>query len=302
MIRNNQEAISPPVRLSAFIMTRNEELNLEACLGSLSPWCSDIHLIDSFSTDGTLDIARRYGAHIHQHRFEGHTKQRTWALRNVPFANEWVFALDADHRVMPELRDELIALFAEPPQGVNGFFVNRRQIFRGRWIRFGGYYPKYMLKIFRHECAFLDDNEFDYRFYVNGKTANLKHDILESNQNEWGISFFVEKHNKFATELAVEEIKRANEGLGYLTRASFFGNPDQRTLWLKIRWNSLPMYVRPFLLFFYRYFLRVGFLDGKEGFIFHFLQSLWFRLLVDIKREELAQSEKTSAAPAGAAR
>jgi|SRR5580704_12602588 glycosyltransferase involved in cell wall biosynthesis len=283
-----------PVCVSAFILTRNEERNLEACLESLHGWCTDIHLVDSLSTDRTLQIAERYGAQIHQHRFEGHTKQRAWALRNLPFAHEWVLALDADHRVTPELREELAARFAAPPQGLDGFFICRRQIFRGRWIRFGGYYPKYQLKLFRHSGAFLDDNEFDYRFYVNGPTARLKHDIIESNQNEWGISFFIEKHNRFASELAAEEIKRNQGGLGYLAKTNYFGNPDQRILWLKTRWNSLPLYLRPFLLFIYRYFLRLGFLDGKEGFIFHFLQSLWFRLLVDIRREELeAQSDES---------
>ena len=119
---------------------------------------------DSFSTDRTLEIAARYTHHIHQHALEGHTQQRTWALRNLPFKCEWVIALDADHRVTPELRDELIRVFASPPQNIDGFYVKRRQIFRGRWIRFGGYYPKYMLKVFRHHSAYLDDNEFTIAF------------------------------------------------------------------------------------------------------------------------------------------
>ncbi len=103
-----------PPRLSAFVLTRNEEQNLEACLKSLAGWCTDIHVVDSFSTDRTLEIARKYQVHAHLHAFEGHTKQRTWALKNLPFENEWVIALDADHRVLPELRDELISLFTIP--------------------------------------------------------------------------------------------------------------------------------------------------------------------------------------------
>jgi glycosyltransferase involved in cell wall biosynthesis len=286
-----------PVRLSVFILTRNEEQNLEACLQSLTGCCSDIHIVDSFSTDRTLEIAARYDAKVHQHVFEGHTKQRTWALKNVPFENEWVFALDADHRVTPELREELMRTFASPPQGVDGIYVNRRQIFRGRWIRHGGYYPKYMLKIMRPEKAFLDDHEFDYRFYVAGKTTKLRHDILEENRNEDRISFFIEKHNRFATEQAVEELKRRDGRLHYLVDASFFGNPDQRTLWLKKIWYALPLYLRPFLIFVYRYFLRLGFLDGKNGFIFHFLQSFWFRLIVDIRLQELQKDSSRSDQP-----
>ena len=283
-------ATAAGVRLSVLILARNEERNLEDCLKTLTPWCRDIHLVDSLSTDATVQIAERYHVHVHQHAFEGHTRQRTWALKNVPFAEEWVFALDADHRVTPELRDELIRTFASPPQGVDGFYVKRRQIFRGRWIRHGGYYPKYMLKIFRAHKAFLDDHEFDYRFYVDGQTAKLRNDILEANRNEDSISFFIEKHNRFATEQAVEELKRRNGRLEYLVRPAFFGNPDQRTLWLKKIWYGLPLYLRPFLIFFYRYFLRLGFLDGKEGFIFFFLQSFWFRLVVDIRIQELQEN------------
>jgi len=280
-----EPAIQP---LSVFILTKNEENNLDACLASICGWCSDIHIVDSFSTDRTLEIAVKYGSQVWQHAFEGHTQQRTWALHNLPFKNEWVMALDADHRVTPELRDELINVFASPPRDIDGFYVKRRQIFRGRWIRFGGYYPKYMLKIFRHRNAYLDNNEFDYRFYVQGRTKDLKHDILEANLNEWQISFFIEKHNKFAGELAAEEFAR-RRGLRYVTKPSLLGTHDQRVLWLKVIWLRLPLFVRPFLYFFYRYFVRLGFLDGKQGAIFHFLQAFWFRLLVDIKLDEMRE-------------
>ncbi|MEO8053130.1 MAG: glycosyltransferase family 2 protein [Acidobacteriota bacterium] len=281
-----------PVALSVFVLTKNESSNLRQCLESLRGCCDDIHVVDSFSTDDTVEIAQEYGAIVVQHAFEGHTRQRTWALQHLAFRHEWVIALDADHRVTPELNDELKQIFMKPPEGVAGLFVKRRQIFRGRWMRHGGYYPKYMLKIFRHSAAYLDNNEFDYRFYVNGRTETLKHDILEANQNEWRISFFIEKHNKFASELAAEEVKREGGGLPYLVKPSFFGNPDQRTLWLKLVWRHFPLYVRPFLMFVYRYLIRLGFLDGKEGFIFYFLQTFWFRLLVDIRLEEMRAEQR----------
>jgi glycosyltransferase involved in cell wall biosynthesis len=274
-----------PVALSAFILTKNESGNLPKCLETLRGCCDDLYVVDSFSTDDTCDIARRYGAVVVQHAFEGHTKQRAWALKTLPFRHEWVIALDADHRVTPELAAELRHVFADPPDDVSGFFIKRRQIFRGRWLRHGGYYPKYMLKVFKHAMAFLDDHEFDYRFYVHGPTRVLEHDILESNENEWSISFFVQKHLKFATELATEELEREN--LPYLVKPALFGNSDQRTLWLKQRWRTLPLYVRPVLLFLYRYFFRAGFLDGKEGFVFYILQSFWFRLMVDVRIEEM---------------
>ena len=293
-VPDHTELVAQSISLSVLILSKNEERNLEDCLRTLAPWCGDIHLVDSYSTDNTLDIACQYGVTIHQHVFEGHTKQRAWALRNVPFRNDWVMALDADHRVTPELQRELRHVFQTPPKEFGGFYVKRRQIFRGRWMKHGGYYPKYMLKVFRHELAYLDHHEFDYRFYVNGKVATLENDILEDNRNEDDISFFVDKHNRFASEQAAEELMRRQGHVEYLVRAAFFGTHDQRTLWLKKRWYAMPLYLRPFLLFFYRYFLRLGFLDGKEGFIFYFLQSFWFRLLVDIRIEEMRLSGKTS--------
>jgi glycosyltransferase involved in cell wall biosynthesis len=285
------------VPLSVFVLTYNEERNLEDCLASVSPWAGEVFLVDSFSTDRTLEIAERYGARVFQNRFLGHSAQRNWALRNLPFRYDWVLALDADHRATPELSDELARLLAGPPPDVVGYFINRRQIFRGRWIRHGGYYPKYMLKLFRRGAARCDDDEFDYRFYVDGPTGKLRHDILEDNANEQAITFWIEKHNKFATEQAVEELKRRRDANGYLARPRLLGNPDERVLWQKRLWYRLPLFVRPFLYFFYRYFLRLGFLDGKEGFIFHFLQAFWFRLLVDIKLEEMAAGQAAGAAP-----
>jgi glycosyltransferase involved in cell wall biosynthesis len=274
--------------VSVFILTYNEEQNLEACLSSLSPWAGEIFLVDSHSTDGTLAIGERYGVHVIQHRFEGHSAQRNWALKNLSFRHEWILALDADHRVTAELSKELAELLPRAPKDVVGYFVKRRQVFRGRWIRHGGYYPKYMLKLFRRGAARCDDHEFDYRFYVVGLTGKLQHDLVEDNQNEASISFWIDKHNRFATEQAVEELKRRQDATSYLLQPCFFGNPDERVLWFKQQWYRLPLFVRPFLYFFYRYVLRFGFLDGKQGFIFHFLQAFWFRLLVDIKLEELA--------------
>jgi glycosyltransferase involved in cell wall biosynthesis len=277
------------IPISAFIVTRNEEKNIEECLKTLVGWCADIHLVDSCSTDATIEIAKRYGVQVVIHPFEGHAKQRAWALKNLPFRNDWVLALDADHRLTPELQSELVGKFQTPPRDVSGFFINRRQIFRGRWMRHGAYFPKYMLKLFRLEDAFLDEHEFDFRFYVRGRTEKLVHHLLEANNNEDSISFYIEKHVRFATAQAEEELKRRND-LQFLVRTSPFGNPDQRTLWLKRHWYRAPLYVRPVLLFGYRYFIRLGFLDGKEGFIFYFLQSFWYRLLVDIRMEEMMRA------------
>ncbi len=291
-MESSHDSVVP--QLSAFILTYNEEKNLEPCLRSLKECVDDIHVVDSGSVDRTIEIARRYGCDVVLHTFEGHSKQRNWALRNLAFRHRWVIALDADHRVTPELSAELRDRFRKPLVEIYGYFVKRRQIFRGTWIHHGAYYPKWQLKVFQHKRAFCDDEEFDYRFYVDGPVDRLQHDILEDNLNEADISFWVSKHNKFAKEAAAEEFKRRLGDIGWKIKPRLFGNPDERALWLRERWYGLPLYARPFLYFFYRYFLRLGFLDGKQGFIFHFLQAFWFRLLVDIHLDELLSGRSPS--------
>jgi len=281
-----------PVPLAVVVLTKNEERNLGRCLESVAAWCREIFVVDSGSNDGTVAIAKHYGAAVVSHPFESHTKQWNWALANLPFCCEWTLCLDADQRVTPLLRSEIGALLEGETVPQNGFYIKRRQIFRGKWIKHGGYYPKYLLKIVRHNLARCDEHErLDSHFYVEGSTGLLKNDIIEDNQNENDMTFWIEKHNRYAVAQAYEELHRRNTEVEWSLKPRFFGAPDERTLFLRGIWyRFLPLYLRPFLLFFYRYFLRLGFLDGKQGLIFHFCQSLWFRLLVDVKIEELAES------------
>jgi len=278
--------------LSFLMLTLNEELNLERSLSSLAGWADDVVIVDSFSTDRTLEVAQKYGARVVQHKFEGHARQWLWGMRNIEFKNPWLFMHDPDHSVMPELKQELEEVFRKGvPEDVNGLYVKRRNVFQGKWIRHGGYYPVWMLKIVRHQMVSFDEHEFDYRAYVPGRTWTLRHDIIEENVKEEDITFWIDKHNRFAVRQAEEELFRARHPDKWQTTPSLFGNSDQRTLWLKMRWYRMPLFVRPFLYFIYRYFLRLGFLDGKKGFIFHFLQAFWYRLIVDVKLEQLRARE-----------
>jgi glycosyltransferase involved in cell wall biosynthesis len=283
--------------VSVVILTYNEEANLPACLESLRGLECEVFVVDSGSSDATREIARAFGAQVFEHPFESHAQQWNWALQNLPIATDWVLGLDADQRLTSELGQELIELFTVNSDGldaIDGFYIKRRQIFRGRWIRHGGYYPKYLLKLFRRDRVSVDCHDMvDHHFWVNGATARLKHDLIEDNQKEADLAFWIEKHNRYAVLHAQEEWARRN-GLKWPVQPSLFGNPDQRVAWLKQCWYHLPLYVRPFLYFFYRYFLRLGFLDGKQGFIFHFLQGFWYRLLIDIKIDELRRSQAES--------
>lgn len=291
--------MSQPLPISVIVLTFNEQTNLDDCLRSVAGWAGQLVVVDSGSSDGTLAIARRYGATVLHHPFSSHARQWAWALANAPRTHPWVFGLDADQRITPELRDELARRFARPETlaGLAGFYIKRRQIFRGRWIRHGGYYPKYLLKLFRLDAVRLDQHDLmDHHFYVEGRSALLKNDLIEDNQKEHDIAFWIAKHNRYAQLHAQEELERRIGGGGWPLRAALLGSPDQRVIWLKQRWYRLPLYLRPFVYFFYRYLGQLGFLDGKQGFIFHFLQAFWYRLLVDIHLDDLLRKRREATA------
>jgi glycosyltransferase involved in cell wall biosynthesis len=270
----------------------NEELNLPGCLASLRGVSRAPMVVDSGSTDCTSQIAKTYGARFVTHPFESHARQWAWALQQLEPDVDWVLGLDADQRLSDELRHEIVRLFAEEGDGIlsshDGFYLNRRQIFRGQWIRHGGYYPKYLLKLFRVGQVQLDERDLmDHHFYVSGRVARLRGDLIEDNLREADIGFWIVKHVHYAELHAREEIARRGERAAWLIQPALFGTPDQRVVWLKRLWFRMPLYVRPFGYFAYRYIVRRGFLDGKQGFIFHVLQGFWYRLLVDVRIDDL---------------
>lgn len=282
------------IPVSVIITTRNEEINIEKCLKSIHGFVDQIFIIDSESEDQTVAMARKYTDEVYNLPYE-HGRIIPWifqwGLDNLPIRNEWVMILEADQVVTPGLRQELEQLFSRAHISENGFYIPRRQIFRGRWIRFGGYGSKCLLKLFRFGTSELDPNEEDTRVYVRGLVGKLKSPLIEDNRKEDDILFYLQKHLRYAQAFAKEELYRRQKGINFKQKPSLFGTSDQRILWLKSIYYRLPLYVRPALYFFYRYFLRLGFLDGKEGFIFHFLQAFWFRLIVDIRLEELLREQ-----------
>ena len=278
--------------LAVVVLTYNEELNLPACLASVQGLSPNLVVVDSGSTDRTLAIAAEYGAQIFSHPFEGHTRQWTWALQQLGPGIEWVLGLDADQRLSMDLRAELVELFTDGGSRLrthDGFYLNRRQIFRGQWIRHGGYYPKHLLKLFRLRKVRLDERDLvDHHFYVSGKSGELRHDLIEDNRKEADIAFWFSKHIGYAELHAREELSRRRGGdRAWPIPPAFFGSPDQRVVWRKRLWYRMPLYARPFVYFLYRYLVLGGVLDGKQGFIFHFLQGFCYRLLVDIRLAEL---------------
>ena len=282
------------IPVTVMVTTRNEEANIDKCLRSVHGLVDQILVIDSESEDQTVPIARRYAddvynlAYVHGAIIPWIFQ---WGLDNLPIRNEWVLILEADQVVPPELGQELVRLFGRGQIDEDGFFIRRKQIFRGRWIRFVGYGSKYLLKLLRRSRGRLDEREQDTRVYVRGRVGRLRHALVEENVKESEILFYLAKHLRYADAFAREEFERRKGGMAWLVRPSLFGTPDQRTLWMKAAYYHLPLYLRAALYFGYRYFFRLGILDGKEGAIFHFLQAFWFRLVVDVRLEELMRGQ-----------
>jgi glycosyltransferase involved in cell wall biosynthesis len=285
--------MSVSTELSVVVLTHNEEKNIGACLASVTGWAKEVFIVDSFSTDATLRTATDFNVRVVEHAFGGYAAQRNWALRELPLSTEWVLFLDADERVTPELRLELAKALNEVDEGVNGFYVKRRLVFMGRWIKWGGYYPVWLLRVFRRRYARCADRLVNEHFLVEGGTRRIEGDLIHEDRR--GVSHWIAKHNDYAT-LEAAELARLESAVGPeegRIHASLFGGQAERKEWLRqIVWRRLPRMLRAFLYFGYRYLVLLGFLDGRPGLVYHFLQGLWFQFLVDVKLLEDENSKR----------
>jgi glycosyltransferase involved in cell wall biosynthesis len=279
---------------SFIILTYNEQIHLPRLLSSITGLNAAIFILDSGSTDGTTAIAEKAGATIAQHPFINHPQQWDYALKIFNVKTPWVICLDADQVITPQLHLLLSNFTDESYQHVDGIYFNRKNFFKGKWIKHGGYYPFYLLKMIRYGVGYSDLNEnMDHRFIVPGKTAVWKNGhIIEENLKENNIRFWIDKHNKYSDQLAIEETERILKIRQQTISPNFWGSPDERTAFLKQLWWRLPRYLRPTLYFTYRIIFKLGILDGRTGIIFHFMQGFWFRLVVDIKIDEIIKQRE----------
>lgn len=267
-------------RLSVIVLTHDEEINLPACLDSLASLDAALFVVDSGSRDRTLEIAEARGCTVVGHPFETYAAQRNWAFRNLPLRTPWTLCLDADERLTPELASEIAAVVRIDDVGPAGFLLRRRTVFLGRWLRHGGQYPAWHLRLFRTGRGRCEDRLYDQHFIVDGEIDRLEHDfidILTDNLTTW-----ISRHNRWAS-LEAEEQARGRASSGAVP-ARMSGTPIERRRFLRANlYGRMPLFVRPFLLWFYAVVLRLGFLDGVPGLIFYTLQRFWFRFLVDAK-------------------
>ncbi len=270
--------------ISTIILTFNEEIHIERCIKNASAFSKKIYVVDSYSTDKTVQIAEALGATVLQNTFINQSVQFQWALDNCPIDTDWVMRLDADEYMLPALQAEIIEKFPKLPPEITGLCLKRRHHFLGSWIRRGDRYPVTLLRIWKLGHAHIENRWMDEHIVLDiGKSMILDNDFVDDNLNN--VSWFIAKHNAYATREMVEIInqKYALFGNKAAVMAAENGQAKLKRLIKEKLYNRLPIFFRPILYFIYRYFIRLGILDGVEGFAYHFMQGLWYRCLVDLK-------------------
>ncbi|TLF45909.1 glycosyltransferase family 2 protein [Halomonas urmiana] len=275
------------MKITAIILTYNEEKHLARCIDSIKEVADTIVVVDSFSTDATLDIARSYGVDVVQREWVNYATQFNWALTQIAVDTSWVLRIDADEVLSEYLSTEIKLHLPELGSNIEGVYCDRRMKFLGQPIRYGGVFPIRVLRLFRYGRGECENRWMDEHIKVTGLTEDFKGEIVDDNLNS--LTWWTDKHNKYSSREAVDMLNLEYDFMVHDSVASLRGS-DQAGLkrWVKERvYSRLPCGFRAFAYFFYRYIFRLGFLDGRAGASFHFLQGFWYRYLVDAKIEEV---------------
>lgn len=278
--------------LSIIVPVKNEEANIQACLRSVA-WANEIWVVDSQSVDRTSSIAESCGARVVQFFYNGTgPRKKNWALSNLPLQNDWVLLLDADERVTPELREEIISVLRNPTD-FDGYYINRKLIFLGKWIKHCGWYPSWNLRLFKHQLGRFEklnvgsdstgDVEVHEHVLLEGKAGYLRNDLVHEDYKS--IFHFIERHNRYSTWDAEVYYNFQRGEVESDVAASLFRGPVHRKRLAKKIWVRLPL--RPVIRFLWMYFLRLGFLDGRPGLIFCMLMS-FHEAIISAKMYEIA--------------
>ena len=269
--------------LTAIILTFNEQMHLQRCLDSLKGVCSEIVVVDSFSTDNTQQIAQRFGARFYKNKFSNHATQLNWGISYGEITTDWVIRIDADEYITEELAENIKNNLSLMPESICGIRVKRLMYFLGKPLKKAGMYPIWHTKMWRNGSAVCEQRWMDERMKLSqGETASLEGDLVDHNLNN--LTWWSQKHNGYATREAIDILDKIyNFTNAELVAANLFGNGEERRRWFKQRYLNLPLFLRPLLFWFIRYFLQGGFLEGKRGFIWNILQCGWYRFLVDAK-------------------
>jgi len=280
------------IPLTVLVPVRNEELDLQDALESVK-WADEIYVVDSQSTDRTVEIAHHYTDKVVQFHYQGGwPKKKNWALDNLPFKNEWVLILDADERVPPELRDEIATVIMTDE--ADGYWLDRDFVFLGRHLRCMR--PNWVMRLFKHRLGRYEnlqtkdvrdtwDNEMHEHVIIQGRTGHLKHPLVHEDYKP--LRAWVDRHNAYSDwEAKVYENFRA-EPIGFNLRSLMQMDPAWRKRVLKRLAVRLPF--KPLLRFLYMYFFRLGILDGRQGFIYAVFLA-YYEFLIGVKQWEMQWS------------
>ena len=262
--------------ITAIILTRNEEINIENCIRSILTTVKRIVVIDSFSTDSTVDKAKACGAEVYQHQFENYAKQYMYAVEVTNADTVWTLRIDADERLTPDSAAELEELCKENmTTDVAGIVLRFKKNFLGKDLYHGGVYPWKKMNCYKTKLGTIENRMMDEHIVLScGTVVEMKHDCLHFDFKS--LEYWVNKHNWYSSRETVDYFQN-------LDKPKRKDELDLKT-WIKMNlYYKLPIGTRAHIYYLYRYYLRLGFLDGEEGKIYAFLQAYWYRYLVDAK-------------------
>ncbi len=278
------------VDLTAIILTKNEEKNIQRCIDSVKNIAKRIVVVDSFSTDNTVNIVKSNGVEVYEHEFINYGRQFQWAIDNTNIDTKWIFRFDADERLTKESAAELSKLCRENENtDVNGIIFTLEVTFLGKKLKHGGTYPFKKLCIFKKNMGYMEERSMDEQIILkSGRCVEMK---CVSEHNDFrDLSYWISKHNWYAS-------RAAKDYFDHLQNDDDYSDLDftcklRRVIKYKV-YYKMPMRIRCWMYFIYRYWIRLGFLDGKEGFLYAFFQAYWYRLLIDAKIHEAIKMNKS---------
>lgn len=275
--------------LTVVILTKNEEYNLKKCIESFKGIVKRFVIVDSYSTDSTKAICEELGKKVnisfYENKFIDYATQLNWGIKNTNINTTWTMRMDADEELTPELVEEMKEKLTNIDDDVNGVILKRRVYFMGRWIKHGGKYPELLLRIFRTGFGECEQKLMDEHMILkSGNTVKFDNDIIDNNNKN--LEWWTHKHNWYSNREVLDyqqKVLLSNETENEIVADVTKGQAERKRFVKNNGYYKLPLFFRAHIYFIYRYYIRLGFLDGKEGKIYHFLQAYWYRFLVDAK-------------------
>lgn len=271
--------------ISVLIPTKDEERNIVECIKSVL-WAGEIFVYDSMSSDQTVEIAENLSAKVVQRQFDNFANHKNWALDNLPFKFDWILILDADERITPKLHEEICSVITV--SNYTGYYIPRKNLFMGKWIRHGGWFPDYQLRLFRRGKARYEDRIVHERMVVDGKNGYLQCPLIHHDFK--GLERYFDRHNTYSSMEAVEafNILKNGRASAHLDKRLIGADPHRRRVLKEFAYRYFPC--RPLIKFLWMYIIKLGFLDGRMGLRFCLLHT-FYEYQISLKLEELSDTE-----------